>query len=236
MSWRDHLTGFDTETDGPNPEDARIITACLGIASVDGWTARNWMLQPERDIPEEATAVHGITTEMARIDGIGRPEGIGQIADVIRGAWQAGSVLVGHNVVYDLTVLDREMRRTGHGPLEVAGAVVDTLVLDKAIDRYRRGKRTLITTAAHYGFNLSESEAHGAEADALASCRIAWRIATGHPEVGRLDPSELSDWHRDHYREQRLSFAEYRRKKGEPLEDENTDWPVRRFNAGRAAA
>ena len=29
------------------------------------------------------------------------------------------------------------------------------------------------------------------------------------------------------YREQQLSFADYRRKRGEPLDDESTDWPIR---------
>lgn len=236
MSWWGHLSGFDTETDGPNPDEARIITACVGHATAEGWVARNWMLQPERPIPDEATAVHHITTEMARIDGTDRIEGVGQIAAVIRGAWQAGSVLVGHNVVYDLTLLDRELRRTGHEPLRVEGPVVDTLVLDKAVDRYRRGKRTLATTAAHYGFELSTADAHGAESDARAACRIAWRIATNYPEVGRLDLHELNQWQADRYREQRLSFAAYRRKRGEPLDDESTDWPIRPVRTERTAA
>lgn len=72
-TWADGtLYGFDLETDSPNPDDARIITACVGVASPDGWQARTWLLEPERDIPEQATAVHGITTEMARIDGAPR--------------------------------------------------------------------------------------------------------------------------------------------------------------------
>ena len=235
MSWRDYLAGFDLETDSPDPEDARIVTACVGIANSGGWTPKNWLLQPDRDIAESATAIHGITTEMARIDGTDRADGLKQIAAAIRAAWAAGAVLVSHNSPYDLTVLDRELRRNGHGPLTLDGPVVDTLVLDKAVDRFRKGKRTLIVTAAHYGFELTEADAHGAEADALASCRIAWRIASTHP-VGRMDTATLTTWQADQYREQRESFAAYRRKRGEPLDDETTDWPLRPWTAQPSAA
>lgn len=236
MSWRDYLAGFDLETDSADPEDARIVTACVGIANSGGWTAKNWLLQPERDIPETACAIHGITTEMARIDGADRMEGLKEIAAAIRAAWSAGAALVSHNSPYDLTVLDRELRRAGHGPLTITGPVVDTLVLDKAVDRFRKGKRTLTATAAHYGFELTEADAHGAEADALASCRIAWRIAAAHPEVGQMDADTLTQWQADQYREQRLSFAAYRRKRGEPLDDESTDWPIRALAAQPSAA
>ena len=49
MTWRDSpMVGFDTETDGPDPEDARIITACVGVASSEGWKPQSWMVRPER--------------------------------------------------------------------------------------------------------------------------------------------------------------------------------------------
>ena len=228
MTWADGiLYGFDLETDSPNPDDARVITACVGTASVDGWNARNWLLQPERDIPEQAIAIHGITTEMARIDGTPRAEAIPQIALQLQTAWSLGSPVVGHHIVYDLTVLDRELRRLGLPPLSIDGPVVDTLVLDKAVDRYRKGSRQLADVARHYGFGAIN--AHDAEADVRAACRIAWRIAKNHSEVGCLALDELTQWHADEYTEQRRSFAEYRRRKGQPLDDESTDWPIRPY-------
>lgn len=230
MSWRDSLTAFDLETDSPNPEDARIVTACVG-STVGGWKAREWLLQPERPIPDGAAAIHGVTTEMARLDGIDRETGIDQIRDALMSAWQSGAVVVIYNAPFDTTTLDREARRLGLGGLDLAGPVVDPLVIDKAIDRYRRGSRKLADVAAHYG--VATEAAHDAAGDALTAAWIAYKLA-GHPDVPS-DLAELMEWQRDQYREQRLSFAEYRRRKGEPLDDESTDWPIRPYPMKEAA-
>lgn len=227
-TWADGtLYGFDLETDSPNPEDARIITACVGVASPDGWQAATWLLEPERDIPEQATAVHGITTEMARIDGAPREVSVQEIADQLAEAWTLGLPVVGHNIVYDLTVLDRELRRLGREPLTIDGPVIDTLVLDKAVDRYRRGSRKLADVAAFYGFG--QIDAHDAEADVRAACRVAWRIAKSYAEVGQMGLRDLHIFQVEQFEAQRRSFAEYRRRKGEPLDDESTDWPLRPY-------
>ena len=227
MTWRDSpMVGFDTETDGPDPEDARIITACVGVASSEGWKPQSWMVRPERPIPEEATSVHGITTDHARLHGSDRPQAIREIRDAIGQAWAAGYPLVAHNIVYDLTVLDRELRRIGEPGLTLAGHVIDTLTLDKYVDKWRRGSRSLIDTATHYGIHLSEGDAHGADADALASCRIAWKIGARY----RLDDlAALQDVQQQAYREQRDSFAAYLARQGKSLDDPSRDWPVRPY-------
>ena len=224
MSWRDRMASYDTETDSANPEDARIISACIGWASADGWQARTWLLQPERDIAESATAVHGITTEMARIDGVPREQGLREIREALTAAWASGAPVVIFNAPFDTTVTDRELRRIGETGL-TCGPIVDGLTIDKAIDKWRKGSRKLIDAAAHYGITLDG--AHDATADALAAARLAWVLAGRLPEELRDDLAQLHAWQEAQYREQRLSFAEYRRRKGQPLDDESTDWPIR---------
>jgi DNA polymerase-3 subunit epsilon len=141
--------------------------------------------------------VHGITTERAMAEGVMREIGIAQIAATIAELAGPAIPLVGHNVSYDLTLLDREMRRLGVGRLgheQDAGQttpmvslwiggqwltsfpVIDTYVIDKAVDRYRPGKRRLEAAAQHYGVPMAEGSAHGATADVFASLRIAYRI------------------------------------------------------------
>ena len=227
MTWRDEpMLAFDLETTAPDPEQARIVTACAGLASSAGWEPSDWLLKQEQDIPAEATAIHGITTERANTDGRDPAECVLEVRNVILTAWSLGRPVVGYNIVYDLTVLDRESRRHGHGALPILGPVIDGLVIDKAVDRFRRGSRKLVDVCAHYGIALDS--AHESTADALASVRLVWKLASLLPGTSlRENLQEVTAWQAAQYREQRLSFADYRRRRGEPLDDESTDWPIR---------
>lgn len=197
--WTGRAVGFDTETDGPEPTEARIITgAIVQICGTPKPLELEIMLQPERDIPAEATAIHGISTEHAREFGVLREVGVAGIVTTIAEVAGPDTPVVGHNVCYDLTLLNLEMRRTGIGRLGVARddfgsidqvrmyigescvstfPVIDTLVLDKAVDRYRPGSRKLVDVAAHYGVPMAAGTAHGATADVIAALRIAITIA-----------------------------------------------------------
>lgn len=222
--WNGSAILWDLETDGINPQDARIITAatvyCFSAITPETET---WLVKPGRPIPAEASAVHGIGTDHAAAHGMDRAEAIEEIArslcEIHRGATRdqwGDPPVIGHNVgKYDLTVLDRELRRTGVGSLGVekdrvcvridgreVGSfhVIDSLVLDKAVDPYRRGSRKLVDVAAHYGVPI-RGDAHTADADALAAGRIVWAIARrcGEPSAtlferyrDRKDPGEIA--------------------------------------------
>lgn len=233
MSWRDQpFMGLDTETTGLDPETANIVTACVGLAGgAHRWTARNWLLQQPTTIPAEATAVHGITTEVANRDGQDTAEGLQQIVDDLYRGWSQGMPLVIYNAPYDLTVLDRNLRRHGLEPLTVCGPVIDPLVIDKAIDRYRKGSRKLVDVAAHYGITLDAADAHGAEADALTACRVAWKQAPLMPAPpGARDALDyLHEWQQTQYADQRAAFAAYLARQGKALDDANTVWPMKPF-------
>lgn len=246
MTWRDKpMLGWDTETDSPNPEDAHIVTACAGWASPDGWAPINWILKPDRPIAVEAQAIHGVTTEFAEEHGLDRKVGLSQIRDALEAAWALDSPVVIYNAPYDTTTLDRELRRNGLRGLRVTGPVIDPLVLDKVTNRFQKGSRKLIDVARHHGITLDEADAHGAEADALASCRIAWKLAALPPDPRVFDPlpplgsmslRALHTFQVEAYENQKLSFIEFRRRKGEPLDDESLDWPLRPFEPQPAVA
>lgn len=196
--WTGRAIGLDFETDGPDPEDARIITCNVTLVVPAGsGPSTDWLVQPERDIPQGAIDVHGVTTERARAEGVPRGDAVADIVSVLSGA-SAMVPVVGHNVgSYDLTVLDREMRRLRIGSLGLADGlvtirrdgrevarfpVIDTLVLDKALDRYRKGppeggRNKLPEVARVYGVDLGSAGAHDASADVLGALRIAWRMA-----------------------------------------------------------
>jgi DNA polymerase-3 subunit epsilon len=186
------------------------------------------------DIPAEATAVHGITTEHAQAHGKPAALVVAELLDTLTDLWAAGVPLVVMNAAYDLTLLDREAARHGLGELTVTGPVIDPMVIDRHVDRWRMGKRTLTDLARHYQVPLGR--AHSAREDALAAARVAWRIGHRHPELTELTTSELHAaqevWHAEHA----ADFAAYLRRQGKPADDVSPEWPVRSRAADLAGA
>jgi hypothetical protein len=105
------------------------------------------------------------------------------------------------------------------------GLVIDVLVLDHAVDRYRKGSRKLSALCTHYG--LSPFDAHTAGGDVLAAAAVAWAIADAFPEIGSLDIEELHGRQIAWHREWAEHYSEYRVGKGEPpLESREFYWPL----------
>lgn len=227
MSWHmSPFVAFDTETTGTDPETARIVTAALVTVNpaTGDTTTREWLADPGVDIPDEATAVHGVTTEHARTHGRPAAQVVDEIAAHLVDAWRANLPVVIYNAAYDLTLLDRELRRH-HGRELDCGIVIDPLVIDKHVDRYRRGSRKLTAVAAHYGIVLSEQDAHGAAADALAAARVAWKLAHTNPGLAATPLEELHAQQAEWRAEQAASFQTYLERKGS-TEIVNPAWPM----------
>ncbi|MFL1904819.1 3'-5' exonuclease [Streptomyces tauricus] len=237
MSWHlGRLAGFDTETTGVDVETDRIVTAC--IVEVGGNTpplTANWLINPGVDIPEAAAAVHGISTEKAKADGQDPAEAVAQLVAGLTQVVLAGTPLVIMNAPFDLTILDREARRYGVQPLtEVVGDelhVVDPRVLDKHVDTYRPGKRTLTDLCRLYKVRLDG--AHSADADAIAACRVAWRLGNEHPKLAELSVAELHTAQAGWAAGQAASFQAHLRKKN-PNAVVDGSWPLRPVVAGVA--
>jgi len=215
MAWHEHLATFDTETTGVDVRGARIVSACLAEIGPDGevLARTDWLIDPGVPIPEQASRIHGITTERARAEGVAAAHGVGSILEAVRAVLARGIGLVVYNAPYDLSLLAHESQRHGLTDL-LAQPVIDPIILDKQVDRYRRGKRTLDLTAAHYGVALTD--AHDAGADAIASGRIAQAIGSRYADVL---PSDVMDLHRAQIgwaAEQQASFARYMRERVDP--------------------
>ncbi|MER7584930.1 exonuclease domain-containing protein [Kitasatospora sp. NPDC097691] len=199
------LASFDTETTGVDVENDRIVSAALVVQLAPGAPVRTttWLADPGVPIPDGARAVHGITDEHVRLHG--RPAGavVAEVTRALAAEARAGHPVVVMNAPYDLTLLDRELRRhhglTLVGGLAAAGLLVlDPRVLDKHVDRYRKGRRTLTDLCAHYGVELAG--AHDAAADATAALTLTRCIGARYPAaVGGLTVAELhlrqAVWH-----------------------------------------
>ena len=220
------LAAFDLETSGVDPIEARIVTATVAVVNVSpAIEPSRWLADPGIEIPAEATAVHGITTEHAREHGEDARRVAGGVAETLRMQWLAGRPVVIFNAPYDLTVLACELDRYGLDPLDEIGPVIDPLVLDRVLDRFRRGKRTLVAACEHYRVKLDG--AHDSTADAVAAARVAWRIGQVYPQVAEMTLPELHVFQEEAYADWAEHFEGYLRGKGSS-EVIDRSWPVRR--------
>lgn len=222
------MAAFDVETTGLDVEGDRIVTAALWRIDPARGTKEvsTWFADPGIEIPQEATEIHGITTEQARAEGRPAAEVVTEIAAALDAVTADGLPVVIYNAPYDLTLLDREiaLHRPG-APLAAQPLVVDPLVLDKQVDTFRRGSRKLVDVCAHYEVPLAQEEAHGAAADALAAARLAWRIAAAHPEIAEMSPEDLHAAQVKWKAEQSASFQEYLRRRN-PDAVIDGSWPL----------
>jgi DNA polymerase-3 subunit epsilon len=150
---------------------------------------------------------------------------VAEIVAALSDLFARGIAVTIYNASYDLSLLAHEARRYGIAPLQEPAPVVDPLVLDKAVDKFRKGKRTLEAAALHYGVSLID--AHDAGADAVAAGRVAQALAKAFPAELALESAELHAkqiiWAAEHA----ASFQDYMRRTHNPNFTDSGQWPVR---------
>ncbi|MFF4834535.1 3'-5' exonuclease [Streptomyces sp. NPDC001315] len=226
------LAAFDTETTGVDVETDRIVSAALVVQDAPGTRprVRRWLVNPGVRVPEGATAVHGLTEDHLQRNGRWPAPVMYEIAEDLAEQAAAGRPLVVMNAPFDLTLLDRELRRHRASSLDrwfdsAPLQVLDPRVLDKHLDRYRKGRRTLTDLCAHYDVTLDG--AHDAAEDALAALEVVRalgrRFAT---RLERLSPAELHNlqagWHAAQARGLQAWFA-----RSGTEEEVDQAWPLR---------
>jgi DNA polymerase-3 subunit epsilon len=233
MGWHQELLiGFDLETTGTDPREARIVTgAVIEVRAGQELGRREWLADPGVEIPADAVAVHGISNERATAEGRPADQVADALADVLTGYWKTGVPVVAYNATFDLTLLSAELRRHGLpslsdrlGGLDPA-PVIDPYTIDRWVDRYRRGKRNLEAVCAEYGVTLAA--AHNASADAVAAARLAGAIADRHPKIAALGPAELHRRQVEWYAQWAADFEQFLRRKGEADAVVDGAWPLR---------
>lgn len=227
--WTRVIGVFDLETTGVDVTRDRIVTAHVGVLDADGGvlTARDWLADPGVPIPDQAAAIHGITTAHARAHGRAASGVVAEVIDALAGIFAAGIPVVAYNAPYDFSLLKHEALRHGIAPLVSPSPVIDPLVMDKRYDRYRRGKRTLSMVAAHYAVRLDG--AHEASADAVAAGRVALALAD---RFAAWLPPTLDELHTHQVgwaRSQAESLTEYFIRIGRLDPEDTVDgrWPIR---------
>ncbi|MEE1752660.1 3'-5' exonuclease [Streptomyces sp. SP18CS02] len=225
------LAAFDTETTGVDVEEDRIVSAAVVVQDTAGGRVRTsrWLVNPGVPVPPGATEVHGLTDDHLQRNGRWPAPVMEEIARVLAEQCAAGRPLVVMNAPFDLTLLDRELRRHRASSLSrylsAPLCVLDPRVLDKHLDRYRKGRRTLTDLCAQYEVALEG--AHDAAADATASLEVVRAVGRRFASrLERLTPAELhtlqSVWHAAQARGLQAWFA-----RNGSEERVDTAWPLR---------
>lgn len=168
---------FDTETTGLNPAggDRIVEIGCVEIYNrVETGRHFHAYFNPERDMPSEAEAVHGLT----RIFLSDKPrfsEKAEELLDFIE-----DSPLVAHNATFDFGFLNFELERCGK-PAVCMSRMVDTLALART--KHPGAKHSLDALCVRFGIDRSQRIKHGALLDAQLLAQVYVEL-TGGRQIG----------------------------------------------------
>ena len=153
---------FDTETTGLDPLTGdRVIEIAALELHRDLPTGRVYhvLIDPERDIPPEASRVHGFTREDLR----GKPTFDAVIADFLE--FIGDDPLIAHNAPFDFGFINAELARLSM-PSLAAGRMIDTLAMAKA--RFPGLPNSLDALCRRFDIDLSARTTH----NALLDCKL----------------------------------------------------------------
>ena len=171
---------IDTETTGLSADagDRIVEIACIEI--IDGILTNNVFhkyINPERDIPDSAFRVHGISFEMVA----GEPK-FHEIADELI-AFIGASNIVAHNAEFDMRFINSELARCGRSQLSM-DQVVDTLVLARR--KFPGSSNSLDALCTRLGVDRSRRVTHGALIDAEILAEIYIELRGGRQRTLEL--------------------------------------------------
>lgn len=168
---------LDTETTGIHlHEQHRVVEiACVELMSrLPTGRVYHSYVNPERPMPKEAEAVHGLTDSFLA----DKPR-FAEVADDLL-AFIGDSPLVAHNAMFDIGFLNQEFARIGRGRLD-SDRCVDTLAI--ARQRLPGAKHSLDALCTRYGVDRSSRTKHGALLDAELLAQVFVEL-TGGLQIG----------------------------------------------------
>jgi DNA polymerase III epsilon subunit family exonuclease len=158
---------LDTETTGFKPEEGHRVIEIAAIEIVNLMpTGKHFrtLLNPERDIPADATRIHGFSNadvETAPLFAAMAPKLLEFLGD---------APIIAHNAPFDFGFLDAELALAGLPPLDRA-RMIDTVPMARA--RFPGMPNSLDALCRRYGIDLSEHHAQRAARRAAAGAGVS---------------------------------------------------------------
>ena len=168
------LAFFDLETTGIDPARDKIVEIAVVRIEGDRTEARTRRINPERPIPAEATAVHGISDA----DVADAPP-FRQVARSFL-EFLADADLAGYNIRrFDVPLLDREFKECGLDLALRSRRIVDAMTI------FHRKEPRDLPAAVRFFLGREHEGAHGAEADVLATVAVLDAELARYPDLPR---------------------------------------------------
>lgn len=151
---------FDTETTGFDPKggDRLVEIGCIELENrVPTGAVFHRYFDPERDMPAEAEAVHGLSIAFLT----GKPKFAEHAAELLE--FLGDAPLIAHNAAFDFGFLNAELAACGLGPVSL-DRMIDTIAIARR--KHPGAKLSLDALCSRYGIDRSHRTRHGALLDA----------------------------------------------------------------------
>jgi DNA polymerase-3 subunit epsilon len=177
---------LDTETTGLDPADGHRVVevACVELVNLlPTGNELHFYCNPERDMPAEAMAVHGLSAEFLKDHPL-FTEQVDRFID-----FMGDARLIAHNADFDMRFLQSELKQSGRARLGCD--VVDTLQLARR--KFPGASASLDALCRRFGIDLSERAKHGALIDTRLLAKVYLELMGGHqPDLGLAAVSSTS--------------------------------------------
>ncbi len=164
---------LDTETTGVDPLSGHRVVE-IGCVELHGGvsTGKHFhaYLNPERDMPDEAFRIHGLSTDFLKNKPV-----FSQIVDKFMD-FIADSPLVIHNASFDMRFINAELDRVGFSPLPMSRAI-DTVMM--ARKKFPGSPASLDALCRRFNIDLSARTKHGALLDAELLAEVYLELLGG---------------------------------------------------------
>ncbi|PJB72119.1 MAG: DNA polymerase III subunit epsilon [Alphaproteobacteria bacterium CG_4_9_14_3_um_filter_47_13] len=172
---------LDTETTGLEPSEGHRLVE-IGCVELENQvpTGKHYhqYINPERDVPAEAAAVHGLTTDILK----DKPVFTEIYTDFLD--FVGEDRLVIHNAPFDMKFLNAELKLVGHAPLSFK-RVSDSLVTARAL--FPGSPASLDALCRRFNIDLSSRDLHGALLDAQLLAEVWLEMMGGRQHGLGLD-------------------------------------------------
>jgi DNA polymerase III subunit epsilon len=164
---------MDTETTGFDPEsgDRLVEIACVELSNyIPTGRVYHQYINPQRDMPDGAFRVHGLSTEFLRDKPL--------FGDVVQDFldFVDGGLMIFHNASFDMKFINYELKRCGKSTVP-SDRVFDTLAMARR--KHPAGPNSLDALCKRYSIDNSARTKHGALLDAELLAEVYLELIGG---------------------------------------------------------